>query len=77
MSDSIHYVIMGTKTIAEYKKVYASMQAEAREHYETHKKACERWTHGDPVKVWIDNGHMCIEYEDGQWWHYNLMGEWW
>lgn len=78
MNNSIHYVIKGTKTIEEYKKVYSAMQDEAKEHYETHKKACERWTHREPAKVWIDgDGHMCIEYEDGMYWHYNSMGEWW
>ena len=43
-----------------------------------HKKACESWDNGDPVKTWFDQeGNLCIEYANGKWWHYNAAGEWW
>ena len=33
---------------------------------------------GEPVKIWWDaNGDLCIEYESGEWYHYNQRGEWW
>ncbi len=45
------------------------------------------WAHGKPKKVWLstdtkennslDGVVICIEYEDGSWWHYNETGEWW
>lgn len=45
---------------------------------EAHKKACEHWNEGGLAKVWIDkDGYLCIEYESGEWWHYNDKGEWW
>ena len=40
--------------------------------------ACEHWNEGGLAKVWIDkDGYLCIEYESGEWWHYNDKGEWW
>lgn len=48
------------------------------ENKEAHKKACEHWNEGGLAKVWIDkDGYLCIEYESGEWWHYNDKGEWW
>lgn len=74
----VHYVIKGCKTVGEYNFVLDAMRDESQECYEAHRKACERWTHGEPTKVWLDpDGNVCIEYEDGQWWHYGLNGEWW
>ena len=33
---------------------------------------------GEPMKIWWDaNGDLCIEYESGEWYHYNQRGEWW
>lgn len=45
-----------------------------------HKAACEEWTHGLPAKIWSEAGALCIEYEDGQYWHYKTTAnklEWW
>lgn len=29
-------------------------------------------------KAWRDdNGILCVEYANGNWWHYNELGEWW
>ena len=48
------------------------------EQYQKHKRVCEEWDHGEPVRSWFDEDHnLCIEYEDGKWWHYNTSGEWW
>ncbi|MGN9019953.1 hypothetical protein ACTM9B_13125 [Lachnospiraceae bacterium HCP1S3_A10] len=46
--------------------------------YEQHKAALENWQNGEPEKTWFDSkGNLCIEYENGKWWHYNEKGEWW
>lgn len=76
--NEIHTVIKGTKTIEEYKELKSFMEQKAQEHYEAHKKAFEDWKEGGISKVWIDGqGNLCIEYESGNWWHYNEQGEWW
>lgn len=57
------------------------MLSEVVECYEEHKSAFEAWTSGKPVKSWRDdNNVLCIEYQDGQWWHYRMTKhglEWW
>ena len=74
----MNIVIKGTKTIAEFKEVQAKMEQLALEAYENHKKAFEVWREGEIVKVWFDSSsNICIEYESGNWWHYNAAGEWW
>lgn len=47
--------------------------------YKMHKAAWENWPYGEPVKTWFDDdGNFCIEYESGEWYHYNEKGElWW
>ena len=50
----------------------------AKQYSNAHKCASERWTHGDIAQVWTDErDNICIQYEDGAWWHYNAKGEWW
>lgn len=76
-SNKWHTVIKGTKTIDEYKKKQMFMEQKATEFYNKHKEAVENWTEGEPVKVWFDmDENLCIEYESGNWWHYNERGEW-
>jgi len=56
------------------------MQEKARAYFYAHKAACEEWTHGLPAKIWSEAGALCIEYEDGQYWHYKTTAnklEWW
>jgi hypothetical protein len=54
------------------------MEQRATEYYQNHKRAFGDWQEGDISRVWTDNdGNMCIEYESGNWWHYNDKGEWW
>lgn len=74
----MHTVIKGAETIEEYKKMKNHMEQKAQEHCEQHKAACENWKEGNIKKIWIDaGGNICIEYESGNWWHYNENGEWW
>lgn len=74
----MHTVIKGTATIDEYKRLKAIMTEKATNFYMIHKNAVENWQHGNIVKIWLDaSGNTCIEYESGQWWHYNDSGEWW
>lgn len=48
------------------------------EQYQKHKRVCVEWDHGEPVRSWFDKDHnLCIEYEDGKWWHYSTAGKWW
>lgn len=71
-------VIKGTKTIEEYKRVKATMEELAEKMSKAHQNACETWEHGEARKTWFDHsGNICIEYVDGEWWHYNEKGEWW
>ena len=71
-------VIQDTKTIAEFKAVKETMEKLIAECYQNHKSSWENWENGKPVKAWWDNdGNLCVEYENGKWWHYNEKGEWW
>lgn len=71
-------VIKGTKTISEYLRTKATMELTADEMSEKHKASVDKWTHGSPVKVWFDPfGNLCIEYWDGECWHYDKKGKWW
>lgn len=74
----LHTVIKGTKTIAEFKELKEKMEHLTETYYNNHKSAWENWENGEPTKVWFDmDGNLCIEYENGKWWHYNEKGEWW
>lgn len=60
-----------------FKKLRKTIEVLTIANYESHKLACEVWEHGEPVKAWFDaDQNLCIEYEDGQYWHYNQRGEW-
>ena len=74
----VHTVIKGTKTIAEFKELKEKMEHLTEVYFNNHKSAWENWENGEPVKAWWDSdGNLCIEYENGKWWHYNEKGEWW
>lgn len=74
----MHLVIKGTKTIAEFKEVEKRMEQLATKAFEHHKKTVKEWKEGEIKKVWFDSkNNLCIEYESGNWWHYNEQGEWW
>jgi hypothetical protein len=62
----------------EYVRLKNLMEQRALEYSNAHKKAFEKWDEGEIKKIWIDSeGNVCIEYESGNWWHYNDKGEWW
>ena len=74
----MHTVIKGTKTISEFKEAQKGMEKLAISLSESHKKTLDKWTYGEIKKVWFDSdSNLCIEYESGNWWHYNNHGEWW
>ena len=74
----VHTVIKRTKTIAEFKELREKMEHLTEVYFNNHKSAWENWENGEPVKAWWDNNNnLCIEYENGKWWHYNEKGEWW
>ena len=74
----VHTVIKETKTIAEFKELREKMENLTEVYFNDHKSAWENWENGEPVKAWWDNNNnLCIEYENGKWWHYNEKGEWW
>lgn len=73
----MHIVIKHTKTIDEFKQLKAEMEEKALRYAEAHKQAFEVWQEGDIDRVWLDDGVLCIQYESGNWWHYNDAGEWW
>jgi hypothetical protein len=74
----MHTINNETNTIDEFKRLKAYLEQRAKEHYEAHKSAFENWRFGDIDKIWIDkDGLICIQYESGDWWHYNEIGEWW
>lgn len=74
----MHTVIKHTKTIEEYKQMKSFLEEKAKEHFENHKQVFENWQEGEIEKIWLDaEGNICIEYESGNWWHYNDKGEWW
>jgi len=50
----------------------------ARHFYSEHKKAFENWSFGEIKKVWFDaDNNLCIEYESGDWFHYQHGTKWW
>ncbi len=61
----------------EYKEVKAMMNQLAARVFEKHKKDVGKWLHGEIKKAWFDHDNICIEYQDGTYWHYNWKGEWW
>lgn len=58
-----------------------SITAAALRCAEEHMKACEDWNHGQIKGSWLDaDGNLCIQYEDGCWWHYRETEsglQWW
>ena len=74
----MHTIIKGTKTVSEFKKVRTKMEQLATQAFESHKKASGEWKEGGIEKVWFDSdSNICVEYQSGNWWHYNGQGEWW
>lgn len=41
-----------------------------------HMKHVRNWRYGEPIKIFLNQDKPCIQYEDGNWWHYPGWGEW-
>lgn len=66
------------ETLAEFKEVQTETEQLVIQAFESHKKVFEEWKEGEIEKVWFDSdSNLCIEYQSGNWWHYNQQGEWW
>ena len=66
--------------MTEFEQTRERVKALTAKCYKMHKAAWENWPYGEPVKTWFDeDGNFCIEYESGEWYHYNNeKGElWW
>lgn len=38
---------------------------------------CDDWHEGEPTRFFIADGFPCVQYESGNWWHYDLeRGTW-
>lgn len=35
------------------------------------------WQEGNPVEVFIKDRRLCVRYESGHWWHYDIVGRTW
>jgi hypothetical protein len=36
-----------------------------------------KWIHGKPIELYMQDDVTCIRYQDGQWWHHDVVkGEW-
>ncbi|MBS6104476.1 hypothetical protein [Megasphaera sp.] len=44
----------------------------AKEHW----TSCD-WQYGPPVEIFADTGYICIRYEKGNCWHYDLKNNLW
>lgn len=52
-----------------------AVSEEALQAWHRHSQACEGWNEGGIAEYWNDeNGHLCIRYESGKWWHYKNIG---
>lgn len=62
------YTLQVRKNLKDYATTY----------YIGHKKAFESWSYGFIDKIWVDaDGYLCIQYETGDWFHYDENGSWW
>ncbi|MFV0616523.1 hypothetical protein ACE418_01255 [Megasphaera sp. WILCCON 0056] len=35
------------------------------------------WRNGNPETIFIANGYYCVRYQNGMWWHYDLIHKTW
>ena len=56
-------------------KQAVAVPEEALQAWHKHSQVCESWNEGTIAEYWHDeNGHLCIRYESGKWWHYRNIG---
>lgn len=63
-----------------YHKIKEKVEELSVQAYKKHKEVFENWNHGEIQKVWFEEEALCIEYEDGQWYHYCWENDeliWW
>ena len=59
------------------------LKERADQYAKEHMKAFEEWKHGGVADAWLHEGNgniVCVQYEDGSWWHYEETPEgleWW
>lgn len=35
------------------------------------------WGNGNPKRIFIADGCYCVQYQNGMWWHYDLLHQSW
>lgn len=35
------------------------------------------WSNGNPKRIFIADGCYCVQYQNGMWWHYDLINKLW
>lgn len=73
-------VVLTEKDFGKRQMLRERMEKELWFYYWKHRRACESWEHGEPVKVWLEDGILCIQYSDESWFHYKRTEgglEWW
>lgn len=35
------------------------------------------WCNGNPKRIFIADGCYCVQYQNGMWWHYDLIHKSW
>lgn len=67
--------------IAETKSLIDEAKRYSKAHIKATEGTGEPWKHGAIHNVWVDdNKAVCVQYEDGCWWHYKEEGgaiKWW
>lgn len=72
-------MMRGGEGMSKMKELKERADQYAREH----KEAFEDWPHGEVADAWLHEGKkdiVCVQYEDGSWWHYEETPEglkWW
>lgn len=35
------------------------------------------WENGNPKRIFRAHGYYCVQYQNGMWWHYDLINKLW
>ncbi|MBS5582797.1 MAG: hypothetical protein KHX20_09515 [Megasphaera sp.] len=35
------------------------------------------WGNGNPKRIFRAHGYYCVQYQNGMWWHYDLINKLW
>lgn len=73
--------IKGCRTIKQYQAIRSLEEIGCDDLLidvaEIHIKAFGEWKEGKAVKQYMKDGLPCVEYESGQWWHYDVQSKRW